>query len=44
MLKSVLTFALTRRPIILLCLLVLIGGGSLLTGSLISRLIRTRRP
>ncbi len=29
MLKSVLTFALTRRPIILLCLLVLLGGGIL---------------
>ena len=29
MLKSVLTFALTRRPIILLCVLVLIGGGVL---------------
>src|SRR5208283_1125352 len=29
MLKSVLTFALTRRPIILLCLLVLLGGGLL---------------
>ncbi|MGP0043180.1 MAG: efflux RND transporter permease subunit [Syntrophobacteraceae bacterium] len=29
MLKSVLTFSLTRRPIILLCLLVLLGGGIL---------------
>jgi cobalt-zinc-cadmium resistance protein CzcA len=29
MLKSVLTFALTRRPIILLCVLVLLGGGIL---------------
>ena len=29
MLKSFLTFALTRRPIILLCVLVLIGGGVL---------------